>query len=208
MKLKLWHVAAYIILAVVLATTIGIQRKRIQDIKADRDKYRSNTEALLQDVERYQTKDSLNAAKVGNLTLKVSEYEKYRADDAALIKSLQTKNRDLQRVTTAQMETINELRANVRDSIVYLPGDTVTTVLRCIDIVEPWFELHGCTTPAGVFTGTHINRDSLLIAETVQYKRFWGFLWKTKKIKNREIDVVSKNPATRILGVEFVTIEK
>lgn len=208
MKLKLWHVAAYLILAVVLATTIGIQRKRIQDIKADRDKYRSNTEALLQDVERYQTKDSLNAAKVGNLTLKVSEYEKYRADDLALIKTLQTKNRDLQRVTTTQLETINELRGTVRDSIVYLPGDTVTTVLRCIDIVEPWFELHGCTTPAGVFTGTHINRDSLLIAETVQYKRFWGFLWKTKKIKNREIDVVSKNPATRILGVEFVTIEK
>lgn len=208
MKLKLWHVAAYLILAVVLATTIGIQRKRIQDIKADRDKYRSNTEALLQDVERYQTKDSLNAAKVGNLTLKVSEYEKYRADDLALIKTLQTKNRDLQRVTTTQLETINELRGTVRDSIVYLPGDTVTTVLRCVDIVEPWFELHGCARPDNTFTGTHINRDSLLIAETVQYKRWLGFLWKTNKIKNRQIDVVSKNPATKILGVEFITIEK
>ena len=193
---------------IALLAAIGWQQSRIKKLTADRDKYRSNTETLLQDVKTYQTKDSLNAAKVGNLTLKVSEYEKYRADDLALIKTLQTKNRDLQRVTTAQMETINELRANVRDSIVYLPGDTVTTVLRCIDIVEPWFELHGCTTPAGVFTGTHINRDSLLIAETVQYKRFWGFLWKTNKVKNREIDVVSKNPATTILGVEFVTIEK
>lgn len=191
-----------------IAAVIWGQHVRIKNLTAYRDKYKSNTETLLQDVKTYQTKDSLNAAKVGNLTLKVSEYEKYRADDAALIKSLQTKNRDLQRVTTAQMETINELRANVRDSIVYLPGDTVTTVLRCIDIVEPWFELHGCTTPAGVFTGTHINRDSLLIAETVQYKRWLGFLWKTNKIKNRQIDVVSKNPATKILGVEFVTIEK
>lgn len=208
MKLKFWHVIAYLILAVVLATTIGIQRKRIQDIKADRDKYRSNTEALLQDVERYQTKDSLNAAKVGNLTLKVSEYEKYRADDLALIKTLQTKNRDLQRVTTTQLETINELRATVRDSVVYLPGDTVTTVLRCVDIVEPYFELHGCATPDGQFTGTHINRDSLLIVETVQYKRWLGFLWKTKKIKNREIDVISRNPHTKIMGVEYIEIEK
>ena len=191
-----------------IAAVIWGQHARIKSLTAERDKYRSNTETLLQDVERYQTKDSLNAAKVGVLELKLSEFEKYRASDAELIKTLQTKNRELERVTTTQMETINELRANVRDSIVYLPGDTVTTVLRCIDIVEPWFELHGCTTPAGVFTGTHINRDSLLIAETVQYKRFWGFLWKTKKIKNREIDVVSKNPATRILGVEFVTIEK
>lgn len=195
-------------MVVAAVATIWVQRTKIEKLTDERNRYRGNTETLLQDVETYKTKDSLNAAKVGVLELKLSEFEKYRASDAELIKTLQTKNRDLQRVTTAQMETINELRANVRDSIVYLPGDTVTTVLRCIDIVEPWFELHGCTTPAGVFTGTHINRDSLLIAETVQYKRFWGFLWKTRKIKNREIDVVSKNPATRILGVEFVTIEK
>lgn len=191
-----------------VAAAFWVQHVKIKRLTEERDKYRSNTEILLQDVKTYQTKDSLNAIKVGNLELSLAEYKKYRADDLALIKTLQAKNRDLERVTTTQMETINELRATVRDSVVYLPGDTVTTVLRCVDIVEPYFELHGCATPDGQFTGTHINRDSLLIAETVQYKRFWGFLWKTKKIKNREIDVVSKNPATRILGVEFVTIEK
>lgn len=195
------------IIGAIAAVLLG-QHAKIKRLTDERDKYRNNTEALLADVKHYKTKDSLNAATVGVMQLKLSEFEKYRADDAALIKSLQTKNRDLQAVTTVQLQTINKLRGTVRDSIFYLPGDTVTTVLRCIDIVEPWFELHGCTTPAGVFTGTHINRDSLLIAETVQYKRFWGFLWKTRKIKNREIDVVSKNPATRILGVEFVTIEK
>lgn len=191
-----------------VAAAFWIQQSRIKRLTDERDKYRSNTETLLQDVETYKTKDSLNAAKVGVLELKLSEFEKYRASDAELIKTLQTKNRELERVTTTQMETINELRATVRDSVVYLPGDTVTTVLRCVDIVEPYFELHGCATPDGQFTGTHINRDSLLIVETVQYKRWLGFLWKTKKIKNRQIDVVSKNPATKILGVEFVTIEK
>lgn len=206
--MKKYLIIAAIALAVSAVVTIWVQRSRINTLTGERDKYRTNTETLLQEVSRYQTKDSLNAAKVGVLELKLSEFEKYRASDAELIKTLQTKNRELERVTTTQMETINELRATVRDSVVYLPGDTVTTVLRCADIVEPWFELHGCATPDGQFTGTHINRDSLLIAETVQYKRFWGFLWKTKKIKNREIDVVSKNPATRILGVEFVTIEK
>ena len=206
--MKKYLIIAAIALAVAADVTIWVQRSRINQLTGERDKYRTNTETLLQDVSRYQTKDSLNAAKVGVLELKLSEFEKYRASDAELIKTLQTKNRELERVTTTQMETINELRATVRDSVVYLPGDTVTTVLRCVDIVEPYFELHGCATPDGQFTGAHINRDSLLIAETVQYKRFWGFLWKTKKIKNREIDVVSKNPATRILGVEFVTIEK
>ena len=195
-------------MVVAAVATIWVQRTKIEKLTDERNRYRGNTETLLQDVETYKTKDSLNAAKVGVLELKLSEFEKYRASDAELIKTLQTKNRELEAVTTAQMETINELRATVRDSVVYLPGDTVTTVLRCVDIVEPYFELHGCATPDGQFTGTHINRDSLLIVETVQYKRWLGFLWKTKKIKNREIDVVSKNPATKILGVEFVTIEK
>lgn len=206
--MKKYLIIAAIALAVSAVVTIWVQRSRINTLTGERDKYRTNTETLLQEVSRYQTKDSLNAAKVGVLELKLSEFEKYRASDAELIKTLQTKNRELERVTTTQMETINELRATVRDSVVYLPGDTVTTVLRCVDIVEPWFELHGCATPDGQFTGAHINRDSLLIVETVQYKRWLGFLWKTKKIKNREIDVVSKNPATKILGVEFITIEK
>lgn len=204
--MKKYLILAAIILAV--AAAFWVQHVKIKRLTEERDRYRSNTEILLQDVKTYQTKDSLNAIKVGNLELSLAEYKKYRADDLALIKTLRAKNRDLERVTTTQMETINELRATVRDSVVYLPGDTVTTVLRCVDIVEPYFELHGCATPDGQFTGTHINRDSLLIVETVQYKRWLGFLWKTKKIKNRQIDVVSKNPATKILGVEFVTIEK
>ena len=206
--MKKYLIIAAIALAVSAVVTIWVQRSRINQLTGERDKYRTNTETLLQDVSRYQTKDSLNAAKVGVLELKLSEFEKYRASDAELIKTLQTKNRELERVTTTQMETINELRATVRDSVVYLPGDTVTTVLRCVDIVEPYFELHGCATPDGQFTGTHINRDSLLIVETVQYKRWLGFLWKTKKIKNREIDVISRNPHTKIMGVEYIEIEK
>lgn len=203
--MKKYLIWAAIILAV--AAAFWVQQSRIKRLTDERDKYRSNTETLLQDVRTYQTKDSLNAAKVGNLELKLSEYKKYRADDAALIKSLQTKNRDLQRVATAQMKTINELRANVRDSIVYLPGDTVTTVLRCIEYSDKWVDLDGCIIN-NTFSGKIITRDSLLITETVQYKRWLGFLWKTKRIKNREFDIVSKNPHTKITGFEVITIEK
>lgn len=200
-KCLIW---AAIILAV--AATFWAQHAKIKRLTEERDRYQSNTEILLQNVETYQTKDSLNAAKVGVLGLKLSEFEKYRTSDAELIKTLQTKNRDLEAVTTAQMKTIIELRGTVRDSIVYLPGDTV--VLRCVDISDPWFSLKGCTTPDGEFTGTFINRDSILIAETVQYRRFLGFLWKTKKIKSREIDIISRNPHTKIIGVEYIEIEK
>lgn len=206
--MKKYIIIAAIALAVAAVVTIWVQRSRINQLTGERDKYRTNTETLLQDVSRYQTKDSLNAAKVGVLELKLSEFERYRASDAELIKTLQTKNRELEAVTTAQMETITQLRGTVRDSIVYLPGDTTTTVLKCVDISDPWFALNGCTTPDGTFSGTFVNRDSILIVATVQYKRFLNFLWKTNKVKNREIDIISKNPHTKIIGVEYIEIEK
>lgn len=205
--MKKYLIIAAIALAVSAVVTIWVQRSRINTLTGERDKYRTNTETLLQEVSRYQTKDSLNAAKVGVLELKLSEFEKYRASDAELIKTLQTKNRELERVTTTQMETINELRATVRDSIVYLPGDTVTTVLRCIECSDKWVDFDGCIKN-NTFSGKIITRDSLLITETVQYKRWLGFLWKTKRIKNREFDIVSKNPHTKITGFEVITIEK
>lgn len=205
--MKKYLIIAAIALAVAAVVTIWVQRSRINQLTGERDKYRTNTETLLQDVETYKTKDSLNAAKVGVLELKLSEFERYRASDAELIKTLQTKNRELERVTTTQMETINELRATVRDSVVYLPGDTVTTVLRCIEYSDKWVDFDGCIKN-NTFSGKIITRDSLLITETVQYKRWLGFLWKTKRIKNREFDIVSKNPHTKITGFEVITIEK
>jgi hypothetical protein len=203
-KYLIWAAIAMVVAAV---ATIWVQRTKIEKLTDERNRYRGNTETLLQDIETYKTKDSLNAAKVGVLELKLSEFERYRASDAELIKTLQTKNRELERVTTTQMETINELRATVRDSVVYLPGDTVTTVLRCIEYSDKWVDFDGCIKN-NTFSGKIITRDSLLITETVQYKRWLGFLWKTKRIKNREFDIVSKNPHTKITGFEVITIEK
>lgn len=194
------------IIGAIIAVIWG-QHARIKSLKADRDKYKSNTEVLLADVKRYQTKDSLNAAKVGVLKLKLSEFERYRADDATLIKTLQVKNRELEALTSAQSQTIIDLRGTVRDSLVYVDRVVVDT-LRCITAADKWFSFDGCVNRKNEFTGKFVNRDSLIIAATVEYKRFLNFLWKTKKVKNREIDVVSKNPHTKIMGVEYIEIEK
>lgn len=197
-------VAAVVVAAIV---ALVVQHGKIKHLRAERDAYQTNTQVLMEDVKRYQTKDSLNVATIGVLELKLSEFKKYRAEDAALIKSLKVKNRDLEAVTTAQMQTISELRAELKDSIVYLPGDTVERVVKCIEYRDRYLDVVGCIID-NVFSGEVVSRDSLTIVNTVQYKRFWGFLWKTKKVKNRQIDVVSKNPHTQIMGVEYIEIEK
>lgn len=197
-------VAAVVVAAIV---ALIVQHGKIKHLRAERDTYQTNTQVLMEDVKRYQTRDSLNVATIGVLELKLSEFKKYRAEDAELIKSLKIKNRDLEAVTTAQMQTISELRAELKDSIVYLPGDTVERVVKCIEYRDRYLDVVGCIVD-NVFSGEVVSRDSLTIVNTVQYKRFWGFLWKTKKVKNRQIDVVSKNPHTQIMGVEYIEIEK
>lgn len=191
----------------IMLGTIFFLSQNIKQLKKERDRYRSNTEAMLQDIDRYKTKDSFNAVSLGVLQLSLSEYTKYRYDDLKLIESLRTNNRKLENVTTAQLETINELKGTFRDSLAYMQGDTIVKLLRCIDIVQPWYELHGCQDEEGQFAGIHINRESLVIAATTKYKRFLGFLWYTNKVKNRKVDVVSKNPATKIIEFEYIELK-
>lgn len=203
-KFKILAAVAIVIAAI---ATISVQRWRIGKLEDERDKYRGNATTLLANMEQMQIRDSLNAATVGELRLTLDEYERYREDDARLIDDLKGRNRDLSGVVSAQTETINDLLASVRDSVVYLPGDTVLVPVQYIEYSDRWVDLYGYIN-GDVFSGRITTRDSLIITETVQYKRFLGFLWKTNKVKNRDFRVVSRNPNTKIIGFEVVCIEK
>ena len=202
--IKKWIIVAVVILAAAIAV-IWVDRK-IDRLTVERDKYRNNTEALLADVETYRVRDSLNAARVQSLELTVKEYEKFRAEDAMLIKSLQRKNRDLASVNKTQSETIISLQSVPKDTVVITKDSLIISAVK-IHSGDAWYDFDGLLTKEE-FSGTLRNRDSLVVAETVKYKRFLGFLWKTKQIKDRQVDVISKNPHTEILGVEHIIISK
>lgn len=181
------------------------QRNQLIGLRGERDRYRNETEVLLGDVETYRVRDSLSAARVQSLELSVKEFERYRAEDAALIRELQTKNRDLASINKTQSQTIIELLAVPKDTVVLV--DSVLVPAVAVHCGDEWFDFDGMLTNEA-FSGTLVNRDSLLIAESVKYKRFLGFLWKTHKVVDRRVDVVSKNPHTSIIGVEHVVIEE
>lgn len=205
--MKKYLIIAAIALAVAAVVTIWVQRSRINQLTGERDKYRTNTETLLQDVSRYKTKDSLNAARVGVLELSIQDYERFMKEDADLINKLKRKNEELQNFSKIQAETIIKIRAQVKDSLIYIPGDTAYQLIPCVSFRDSWTNIEAC-----VYNDTLIGdiqiRDSLILYETIIYKRFLGFLWKTKKIKERSFNIVSKNPYTEIKGVEVVSIRK
>lgn len=191
--------------AIVAALAVIWADRKIERLTDERDKYRSNTESLLSDVERFKVRDSLNAARVQSLELTAKEYERSHAEDAALIKSLKGKNRDLQAILDAQTQTIVELSTRPVDTLIIRDSVKIPAIsLHCGD---EWYDFDGLLAD-GEFSGTMVSRDSLVAAETVKYKRFLGFLWKTKKIKDRRIDILSRNPHTEIKDVSFVRIEK
>lgn len=199
--MKQWLIIGAIFTA--LLVFAGFQQNAIENLKQERNRYERNTESLLLDVAQYKTRDSLNAAKVGALELTIQEYERFRAADAQLIKTLQTKNRDLTAITATQSQTIMELSAVPRDTVII--RDSVVMPAVAVHTGDVWYDFSGLLTK-DEFTGTLAVRDSLLLIESVQYKRCLFF--KTKKIKNRKLDVVSKNPHTKIVNCEHIVIEK
>lgn len=194
-----------LILALVGVIFIGLQAMRIKSLTGERDRYRSNTTALLRDVEHYRTSDSLNAVKTEVLSLKLSEMECYRAEDLKTIESLKLRKKDLEQVTTMQMQTIADLRGTVADTVVMV--QEVRDTVQVLHVSDEWIDLHGIVAD-GAFDGTLEVRDSIYIVESVQRARFLGFLWRTKRIKSRHIDVTNKNPYSTIVGVEGVIIEQ
>ena len=195
-----------IAVACILAAAIAfiLLNQRIDRLTDERDRYAGNSAALLSDVEHYRVRDSLNAARVQSLELTVKEYERFRAEDAELIRSLKQRNRDLAAVNKTQSQTIIELSAVPRDTVIIV-RDSIQVPAVAVHCGDAWYNFDGILTKDEV-TGKMEHRDSLLLVESVRYKRFlW---WKTKRIKDRQLDCVSKSPHNSIIGLEYVVIEK
>lgn len=203
-------IIAVAILALVLAFN------KIHKLKEENTRLLSNQEILLTqkqtvmaESQAYRVSDSLNAAKVSELQFTLKEYKKYRATDLQLIEQLKVKKSDLQKVIDSQTETINSLSAKLNDSIRI---DTVTNIadtLKCFNYKSKWADVSGYIDLKRDSINLQIkNRESLKIVETVVYKRFLGFLWRTNKIKDRQVDVVSENPNTTITNLDYISIKQ
>lgn len=203
-----------IIAVAILAFVLAFHK--IHKLKEENARLLSNQEILLTqkqtimaESQAYRVSDSLNAAKVSELQFTLKEYKKYRAQDLQLIEQLKVKKSDLQKVIDSQTETINSLSAKLNDSIRI---DTVTNIadtLKCFDYKSKWTDVSGCIDLKCDNINLQIkNRESLKIVETAVYKRFLGFLWKTNRVKDRQVDVVSENPNTTITNLDYVSIKR
>lgn len=185
-----------IILILAVLAIVFFQFKEIKSLKSDLATAKQNESSLLKGVTKYKTKDSNNVASIQVLKLDESQFKEHFSEINNLVKSLNTKNRDLVSVIASQSEMIKNFKPIVYDTIIGV--DTV----KCAKYSDKWLNVDICNGDGKI---TAI--DSLILSETIKRKRFLGFLWKTNKVIDKKVDVVSKNPNVEIKNIQFIEIE-
>ena len=188
-----------IICALIIFIIIMFKQNNI--ISQDRDLYKRNMNSALMECVEWKTKDSLSAAKNATLNLKISELERYRIDDINQINQLKKKNEELNNLIKNSSKTEIKIITQLKDTVIY--KDTV----KYFNWNDNWTSVKGLIQKDTVDLNIS-NSDSLVISVATKYKRFLGFLWKTKKIKDQNVYVVSKNPHTTITNIEYYGISK
>lgn len=201
-------IVAIILLVIAFARVISLKEENVR-LKGNQETLLTEYEHVMSENQKYKVSDSLNAVRVSELEFSLKEYKQYRSEDLRLINQLKTKKSDLQKIITSQSETINALTAKLTDST---RVDSVTykiDTLKCFNYNSKWSDVSGCIDLKRDTIDLQIsNRESLKVVETVTYKRFLGFLWKTCKVKSRQVNVVSENPNTEIVNCEYISIKR
>lgn len=196
--------------ALAIVTAFGVLLRQNKRLRQDRDAYRNNTTVLLGEVERYETKSGQQAVRIGELQLHIGELEKYRADDAALIRDMGIRCRELEQLTKIQQETIYQLQGRARDTV-YIEtttGGPVEVGAKCAEYSDEWVDFSCCIFEDNSYKADIKSRDRITYVERVKYARFLGFLWRTKRIKSRDQSIINHNPHAKIIDAEFITLRK
>lgn len=195
-----------VIITLLLMAISGLREENAR-LKNNQDVLLAENRTITAESQRYKVCDSLNAIRASRLELTLKEYKNYRSDDLRLIKQLKTKRANLEKIITSKSETITTLSVPLIDSV---KVDTVSgndSLIKCFSYTSEWTDIKGCADLEKDTVSLQINnRESLKVVESVTYKRFLGFLWKTSKVKSRQVDVVSENPNTKITNCEYVSI--
>lgn len=187
---------------IVLGVAVCLLWRRNVRLREERDRYRSNTEALLSDMKRMQVDSAIVAVDVKGLRLSVEEYKCLRAEDASKIKAMGVKIRNLQVAAKHEIEVSGPINAAVRDTVII--RDTVPVVRQKVEMITPHIQLTGLIED-GRLKGKIWVPVTLQQAVWIEYKRRWIF-WKRVKAIHQTIS--SNNPYVQVGYSEYIQIQK
>ena len=189
-----------LVICMVLCFIANDLTKQVEILKA-------NETALLNNAESYRVNDSLSAAHINQLQLSLSQFEKYRAEDQALIKALRVDNKGLQDIIMSTAKTNRELQLKLKDSVRVNTITQYLDTLKCFSFKDQWSNISGCFHKDTVALSIQ-NTDSLISVTNVERKSFLFFKLPVKWFGYRlkQATILSKNPHTTISHIEYITI--
>lgn len=198
-----------VILSIALmALTIAMSAAYVKE-RNNSSRLEANLLSMNDTLAHYHVLDSLNAAQTKALRLKADEYRELYASEHELVGKLQADRRGLMATINMQSQTISSLQASLQPVYVYDTINVVRDTIYCFDYSDKWVDVSGCIND-GTLDMSLTSRDELLIVESAQRKRFLGIPLPIRWFgyKSRTVDVLSQNPNTEIIGLNYKTIEQ
>lgn len=193
-------VKCLLVAVVLLGGAVWLQYRYTVRLKSERDRYLSNTTALLSEVKHMQVDSATMALDAKTLQLTLDEYKRFRAEDAATIKRLGIKVKNLEAAARHDMEVTGPIDAIVRDTIII--RDTAPILRQKVEMLTPHIELSGIIEDERLKGSIRIP-VTLNQAVWVEYRGWW--FWKRVKALHQTIS--SDNPYVEIKYSEYIKIK-
>lgn len=167
--------------SILVMVVFGIQRHRINMLTEERDIYRSNTSALMADIEQLKNDSTGKAYQIEQLSLSVQEYQKYRAADLAMIEDLNVRISQLVSASKQEMEIDASISAPIQQDTVLQCGQP--TLVQTVKYHDKYLQFDATITNDSVAAKINIPITLQQIVYRVPKYKFLWWTWGTKAIR-------------------------
>ena len=204
---KIVLISVVVIIGVAILYAINNNRnKELVRLRANYNELLGEYAGSQMRIKQLKIMDSLNLTIINSLEMKVSEYNSLKKENAEILNQLGIAKKELSRIITAQSETVSSIKAYAHDTVVITEPDNNVDAVT-FKYHSKWTDVDGLLYDDTVHLNIS-NREYLHLIESVKYKRFLGFLWRTKKIKSRSVNIFSENPNTKIVDIEYINFDE
>ena len=193
MRRSMWYLGVTVMILSAFATW---EYSLIRKATAEKKRLSSNVEALLSDIEVYRIMDSINVSSVQSLSLKLSDYKRFREQDAEMIKKLNFKIKNLESVSKSSIASNYKIKTITEE----IQRDSI----RIFNYKTPYIDIEGKFEHDSV--SMNISSFDTLFQVVHRVPRKFLFLRVGTKAIRQE--VLSTNPHTNITYSEYITIHK
>lgn len=187
---------------VLLAGIICLNKQYVK-VKTEADTYKNNVNGLLAHIESLSMDSIQTGYQVQSLNLKLDEYKKYRADDAALIQSLNIKLKNVQSVSKQELDVSVPIQTVVRHDTVFM--DSIKQDVQTIQYKDPYVSLDGTIKNDSLKAVFDVPITLTQVVHKVPKHKFLWWSWGCKAIKQA---ITSDNPYAKIKYTEYIEITK